>query len=149
MDQPADVNAAVMRIVNHQLYELSKGIRPLSMLTTTEAGSAPVVTRLASKGVAHYVHKACPTKVNVIFGQPAAVAVVLRFLTGPLCKLSPEHDFMLGILLGYGREQQCVRYLERSAALAQAAAFTPEPGGVPVPSIWLEAAAEANPERLN
>ena len=149
MDQPTDVNAAVLRIVNHQLYELSKGIRPLSMFTTTEAGSAAVVTRLASKGIAHYVHKACPTKVNVIFGQPVAVATVRRFLTGPLCKLSPEHDFMLGILLGYDREKQCVRYLERAAAVAQAAAFTPEPAELTVPSIWLDAAVEANPERLN
>lgn len=149
MDQPTDVNAGVMRIVNHHLYELSKGIRPLSMLTTTAAGSAPIVARLMSKGVAHYVHKACPTKVNVIFGQAAAVAAVRRFLAGPLCKLSPEHDFMLGILLGYDREQQCVRYLERAAAMTEAAAILSQKQDLPVPSIWLDAAVEANPERAN
>ena len=148
MDQPTDLNASLMRIVNHHLYELSKGIRPLSMLTMTVAGSAPVVTRLMSKGVAHYVHRACPTKVNVVFGQPAAVAAVRRFLTVPLCKLSPEHDFMLGILLGYDREKQCVRYLER-AALAAQANHAPEASELALPSIWLDAAVEANPERPN
>jgi hypothetical protein len=57
----------------------------------------------------------------VVFGSRPAVKAVRSFLVGPLCKLSAEHDFMLGILLGYDREMQCSRYLSRSGATAESA----------------------------
>jgi hypothetical protein len=148
LDQPSDVNAGVIRVFNHHLYELSRGIRPLSMLTMTKAASGVVVARLVREGVAYYVHEACPTKLNVVFGRPAAVEAARRFLTGPLCDLSPEHDFMLGILLGYDREQQCVRYLERSAA-AGAPQVLSAPDFDDTATAWLDAAVEANPERAH
>ena len=47
------------------------------------------------------------------------VETVRRFVDKPLCELTPEEDFMLGALLGYDREQQCRRYLERTATTEQ------------------------------
>jgi hypothetical protein len=54
--------------------------------------------------------------VNVFFGNAACVAVVRRIGCENLSRLSPEHDFMLGIMLGYDRIKQCDRYLQRSRA---------------------------------
>ncbi|ACO79374.1 hypothetical protein AvCA_32120 [Azotobacter vinelandii CA] len=35
-------------------------------------------------------------------------------VTKPLHELTPEQDFILGTLLGYDREQQCLRFLTRA-----------------------------------
>ncbi|ABD07868.1 conserved hypothetical protein [Rhodopseudomonas palustris HaA2] len=113
MGQSAELNSATLQIFNHHLYELSKGMRPLALMTMTAEAAAPVIARLQGRGIAHYVHEACPDRVNVVFGSRLAVKAVQRFLVGPLCELSAEHDFMLGILLGYDREMQCERYLGR------------------------------------
>ena len=118
MGQSAGLNGAALKIFNHHLYELSRGMRPLAMMTLTADAAAPVIARLASTGIAHHIHEACPERVNVVFGSRPAVKAVRRFLVGPLCELSAEHDFMLGVLLGYDREMQCVRYLARSNDIA-------------------------------
>ncbi|RJF68356.1 DUF2023 family protein [Rhodopseudomonas palustris] len=119
MGQRADLSSPVLQIFNHHLYELSKGMRPLALMTMTVEAAAPVIARLQSRGIAHHVHEACPDRVNVVFGSRLAVQVVSSFMVGPLCGLSAEHDFMLGVLLGYDREMQCVRFLERRSDRAE------------------------------
>ncbi len=127
MGQSVGLSGAALQIFNHHLYELSKGMRPLAMMTMTLDAAAPVIARLESRGIAHHVHEACPERVNVVFGSRPAVKAVRCFLTGPLCHLSAEHDFMLGVLLGYDREMQCVRYLTRSDAAEAAIELTSAP----------------------
>lgn len=124
MGQPADLSGAALQIFNHHLYELSKGMRPLAMMTLTAETATSVVARLAAAGVAYHVHEACHERVNVVFGSQPAVMAVRRFMVGPLCQLSAEHDFMLGVLLGYDREMQCARYLTRASACAGQAETT-------------------------
>jgi hypothetical protein len=125
MGQSAGLSGATLKIFNHHLYELSRGIRPLVLMTLAAADAAPVIARLASRGIAHHVHEACPERINVVFGSGVAVSAVQRFLVGPLCDLSAEHDFMLGVLLGYDREMQCVRYLARAGDSAVGEATMP------------------------
>lgn len=115
MDQPSALTST-LGIFRHHLYELSKGMRPLILMTVSIEAAGPIVSHLVAAGVAHHVHDARHSRVNIVFGRPAAVTAARRFMVGPLCDLSPEHDFMLGILLGYDREQQCLRYLARSEA---------------------------------
>jgi hypothetical protein len=124
MGQSADLNNASLQIFNHHLYELSKGMRPLALMTMTADAAAPVIARLQNRGIAHHVHEACPDRVNVVFGSRLAVKAVRRFLIGPLCELSAEHDFILGVLLGYDREMQCERYLGRCGTDADEAAMS-------------------------
>lgn len=114
MDCRSALKAATLKIYHHHLYELSKGLRPLAMMTLTRDEAAPVIAELVASGVAHHVQNLCRAKVNVVFGRPSAVATATTLLARPLCDLSPEQDFMLGILLGYDREQQCLRYLARA-----------------------------------
>lgn len=115
MDQPDSLISVSSRIVNHSLYELDKGVRQLFMLTVSWADLPGVVSRLAAERVDHYVHRLNDSRVNLFFGRAALVETVRRFVDKPLCELTAEEDFMLGALLGYDREQQCRRYLERTA----------------------------------
>lgn len=115
MDQPDSLISVSGRIVNHSLYELDKGVRQLFMLTVSWADLPGVVARLAAERVDHYVHRLNDNRVNLFFGRAALVETVRRFVDKPLCELTAEEDFMLGALLGYDREQQCRRYLERTA----------------------------------
>lgn len=115
MDQPDSLISVSGRIVNHSLYELDKGVRQLFMLTVSWADLPGVVARLAAERVDHYIHRLNDSRVNLFFGRAALVETVRRFVDKPLCELTAEEDFMLGALLGYDREQQCRRYLERTA----------------------------------
>ena len=119
MDQPDSLISVSGRIVNHSLYELDKGVRQLFMLTVSWADLPGVVARLSADRVDHYVHRLNDSRVNLFFGRAALVETVRRFVDKPLCELTPEEDFMLGVLLGYDREQQCRRYLERTATAEQ------------------------------
>ncbi|RAI42692.1 DUF2023 family protein [Rhodoplanes roseus] len=140
MGQPASLTAT-LGIFRHHLYELSKGMRPLVLMTVNAEAAKPIVDHLVATGVAHHVHEACRSRFNVVFGRPAAVMAAQRFMVGPLCDLSPEHDFMLGILLGYDRDQQCLRYLARAEA-AQGADPS-APAGIAQPEVTDADIAEA------
>lgn len=118
MDRRSDLKAATLKIFHHHLYELAKGLRPLAMMTLAAEEAAFVVAELVAAGTPHHVQRACRAKVNVVFGRPAAVATARLLIERRLCDLTDERDFMLGILLGYDREQQCLRYLSRVEASA-------------------------------
>ncbi|NCC97957.1 MAG: DUF2023 family protein, partial [Synergistales bacterium] len=47
------------------------------------------------------------------FGHPDCISVVKKFGTIDLSRLTDEQDFILGIMLGYDRMQQCSRYLKK------------------------------------
>lgn len=115
MDQPDSLISVSGRIVNHSLYELDKGVRQLFMLTLSWADLPGVIARLAAERVDHYVHRLNDSRVNLFFGRAPLVDTVRQIVDKPLCELTAEEDFMLGTLLGYDREQQCRRYLERTA----------------------------------
>lgn len=118
MDRRSDLNAATLKIFHHHLYELAKGLRSLALMTLTVEEAALVVGELVVSVTPHHVQWACGAKVNVVFGRPAAVATARLLLERRLCDLTDEQDFMLGILLGHDREQQCLRYLSRVEAAA-------------------------------
>ncbi|MDE1567174.1 DUF2023 family protein [Aquabacter sp. L1I39] len=102
-----------LRIFNHNVYEYRRGVRALFLMTMGEGDLPPILTRLANTGIDHFVQQVTATKVNLFFGSRAFVETTRSIVTKPLCQLSPEEDFMLGTMLGYDREQQCLRYLSR------------------------------------
>ncbi len=116
MDQPDPVISVVGRIVNHSVYEYGKGVRPLFMLTMVIDELPAVLARLATTAMDHFVHRVDEARVNLFYGAPAHVAVVRSFVDKPLSRLSPQEDFMLGMLLGYDPAQQCRRLLCRLGA---------------------------------
>ncbi|WP_245270558.1 DUF2023 family protein [Beijerinckia mobilis] len=104
----------ILRLFHHHIYEYSRGVRSLFLMTITRPELAFVLAKLEAQGIPHFVQEVNPGKVNLFFGRPAFVAVARSFVTRPLNTLSVEEDFMLGMLLGYDREQQCLRFLVRS-----------------------------------
>ncbi|MEF2071376.1 DUF2023 family protein [Consotaella aegiceratis] len=113
MDQPAPLISIARRILSHSLYEFKKGVRPLFMITVEEVELPRLLERLMADAVDYHVHTASGTKANLFFGKPLLVETVRTLVTKPLCHLTAEEDFILGVLLGYDREQQCARLLER------------------------------------
>jgi hypothetical protein len=105
------MKSQVMGDLVHRLYEYRKGVRQLFMMTMTAQEAATVTMRLRNESIEHHAQPVSPRKVNVFFGREACVELVRHVVTKPLCRLTPEEDFILGTLLGYDREQQCLRFL--------------------------------------
>ncbi|KAA1056048.1 DUF2023 family protein [Azospirillum argentinense] len=126
MDQPTGVMphdglahdglAMPVHLLGHHLYEYSKGVRPMVMMTLSTRDADTVTRKLAERFVDYHVQTVTEAKVNVFFGNPACVAMVRSVVRKPLNQLTPEEDFILGTLLGYDREQQCRRFLAMAHA---------------------------------
>ena len=112
--QSADA-ASVSRLFHHHLYELSRGVRALFLMTLSRSELEVVRAKLEAQGLDNFVQQLGPIKANLFFGRPAFVAVARALVTRPLNTLTAEEDFMLGTLLGYDCEQQCRRFLARSS----------------------------------
>ena len=52
------------------------------------------------------------SRVNLFFGNSLCVEVVRRIAKPNLTEWTEEEDFILGILLGYDKLQQCRRFLD-------------------------------------
>ncbi len=115
MDQPTPLNAIARQVLNHSLYEYSKGVRGLFLMTTERAALPALMARINHYQVASFIQPVTKSKINLYFGKSLLVEVCRQMITKPLSSLSAEEDFILGTLLGYDREQQCARYLQRLA----------------------------------
>jgi hypothetical protein len=107
-----------LHILANSLYELDRGVRALFLMTVQISELPAVVARLARDQVAHFTQPVNAGKANVFFGKAAMVETARWLARKPLNHLSPEEDFMLGTLLGYDREGQCQRYLNKMAPKA-------------------------------
>ncbi len=100
-----------LRVFNHHIYEYKKGLRNL-ILTTEKAKYRDVIEeKLQHNGISYIIHDIKGDKINVYFGADPCIEVVKTF-SPKLNKLTPEQDFILGIMLGYDRVKQCERYLK-------------------------------------
>lgn len=100
-----------LRVFNHHIYEYKKGLRNL-ILTTEKAKYRDVIEeKLQHNGISYIIHEIKGDKINVYFGADPCIEVVKTF-SPKLNKLTPEQDFILGIMLGYDRVKQCERYLK-------------------------------------
>lgn len=116
MDQPTDVTSPSVHILGHHLYEYDKGVRQMFMMTANAQDADHIIRRLKEKVVDYYVQTVSATKFNVFFGRSAWIETVRNVVRKPLNQLSPEEDFILGILLGYDKEKQCLRFLSMAKA---------------------------------
>lgn len=114
-----------MDVFFHLLYEHSRGLRDLALYTIAPEQQAAVERELAQEGVAYLFRPLEDGRLNVYFGHPACVEVVRSFGACPHCRLTPEQDFMLGIMLGYDRTRQCERFLARRQQCANKPAPCP------------------------
>jgi hypothetical protein len=102
-----------MQVLKHHVYEYKKGIRNMMLHTMRRAEKEKFIFFLQLKAVHFWISDVNEAKINVFFGNPECVEIVKSFQFDTLNELTPEQDFILGIMLGYGREQQCIRYLKQ------------------------------------
>ncbi|WP_319559372.1 DUF2023 family protein [Marispirochaeta sp.] len=103
-----------MKILCHHIYEYKKGLRSLVLHTLATEYLREAELRLKRNNIPYIIRQVNETKVNIFFGDRSCVAVVASFGDKPLNALTSEEDFILGIMLGYSRIEQCRRYLKRS-----------------------------------
>lgn len=124
-----------MDVFYHLIYEHSRGLRDLALYTVSPAQVELVEAELKHEGVAYWFRPLDDGRINVYFGHRACVDVVRSFGGCPHCRLTPEQDFMLGIMLGYDRTRQCERYLGRRRHCAETPGVCPslEPAATCIP----------------
>jgi len=105
-----------MKVFSHHLYEYKKGLRDLVLHTTRADHEEAIRLKLIADGIPHILHVLENGNMNAFFGNEACIEVLRILGVGNLSELYDEEDFMLGIMLGYNRIQQCRRYLKRHAA---------------------------------
>lgn len=109
-------------VLNEQIYGYKHGIRPLVLQTMQVEDKDAIEARLKRDNLNYHLQPAPGGKnLNVFLGDKACVDVVKTFGDTPLGKLTPEKDFILGVLLGYDKTKQCERYLKLKDKEAQQA----------------------------
>lgn len=103
-----------MDVFAHLIYEYQKRLRSLALYTFKTDKREYVERKLQNQDIDYFMQIVSPTKLNVFFGDSACVNVVRKIGGKKLNEYSPEEDFILGIMLGYDRVQQCERYLKSS-----------------------------------
>ena len=105
-----------MEVFRHHIYEYKKGLRSLVLHTADAKDLREMERILQSQGIAYRLEFIRGGRVNVFFGSPECIRVLE--LIGPkrLCEFTREEDFILGIMLGYGRLEECRRYIALSEA---------------------------------
>lgn len=101
------------KVMAHLIYEYKKGLRNLALITLPSDIRKNAENMLNIKGIPYIVQEATGDKINIFFGDSRCLRVVGSFGDKSLSELSNEQDFILGIMLGYDRTQQCERYLSR------------------------------------
>lgn len=108
-----DLQSADIQVLQHHIYEYKKGIRNMVLHTMKSTEKEKAIFFLQIKEIDFWISEVNETKINIFFGNPECVKIVKSFKANSLNELTPEHDFMLGIMLGYSREQQYSRYLKQ------------------------------------
>ena len=109
ISQEAIADLAVFR---HHIYEFHTGIRNLFLTTEKSEYKDIIKNRLEKDKIDYTIHDIGKNRINVYFGAKQCVDVVKSFAQPDVKKLTPEQDFILGIMLGYDRVKECERYLK-------------------------------------
>ncbi len=102
-----------MSLIDHHIYEFKKEVRGLFLHTISNGEVENIRNKLETQGICCVVYRLNDRSSNTFFGKPDFVEVVERFGERKLNELTAEEDFILGIMLGYGQDQQCRRYLTK------------------------------------
>jgi hypothetical protein len=100
-----------LKVFNHHVYEYRKGLRDLALQTLPDEHEVWVTARLEKLGIDHLAYPAGREHINIFLGDAACLNVIRRIGKIDLSRYTPQEDFILGIMLGYDRRQQCARYL--------------------------------------
>ena len=103
----------------HHVYEYEKGVRSLVLHTGMREELPLIRSKLQKREIPHVIYSVGEKKINVFFGNASCVEVIRHVGKANLQDYSEEEDFILGILLGYDKIQQCERYLRKNQKLGE------------------------------
>lgn len=102
-----------MELFKNLIYEYKKGMRDLALYTCESDLVEEFIVILENMKIQYLFINLPKNKSNLFFGNPFCLEIVRRFSNKELSKLSPYEDFILGIMLGYSRNEQYHRVLSR------------------------------------
>jgi hypothetical protein len=98
---------------NGYIRDLKRGLRKFALYTADKSERQKIENRLKKEEISYFIWSVKENNINVFFGNKLCVKVVKRIGEKSLSDYTPEEDFILGTLLGYGLLQQCQRFLDR------------------------------------
>jgi len=101
-----------LRIFDTYLYEISKGTKPVALVTLEATLLDKITTKLKKLNIAYLIQPLECGKANIFFGAKECIKTLETFLK-PLDSLNIYEDFILGAILGYDTKMQCERFLKR------------------------------------
>jgi hypothetical protein len=100
-------------VFHHHIYEYQKGLRNLVLFTCHVDLYDHILSKLNKYTISHRIYRIGERKINVFFGDETCIEVIDHIGKADLSSYTDEEDFILGIMLGYCRHQQCSRYMQR------------------------------------
>ncbi len=107
-----------MELFKNLIYEYKKGMRDLALYTCAEGDKQDYKNLLELTKTPYCIYELENCKVNIFLGNPKCLEILSKFSNTNLSKITPEEDFILGIMLGYSREEQYSRILGRYPVLS-------------------------------
>jgi len=107
-----------MQVFHHLVYEYQKGLRDLSLFTCSEELLEKIEKSLGFQKIDYLVYRLKGDKINVFFGSFDCLEIIRGFSSSDLSCITPEEDFILGMMLGYAKAQQYQRFLTRRKVFA-------------------------------
>lgn len=104
-----------MKVLSHHIYEYKKGLRNLVLHTMQTEDLEDAQSKLKQQHIEYHIQQVNTHKINIFFGKKECIEIIRSFGNKPLNEYNYEEDFILGIMLGYDRMQQCQRYLDKKA----------------------------------
>lgn len=105
-----------MQVFYHLIYEYQKGLRDLCLWTCRRDLCEKIKQALEAQEIDYLIIPVDNQKINIFFGMPSCLDIIKQFSSKELNKITNEEDFILGMMLGYARQQQYERYLRRKIA---------------------------------
>lgn len=102
-----------MKVLMNHIYEYKKGVRQMVLFTCNARYEDFAVNRLKSQNIEYIIQRVGNSNINIFFGRKQCLDAIRIIVDKPLVRLSPEHDFIIGALLGYDICCQCERFCER------------------------------------
>ena len=100
-----------MELFKHLVYEYKKGSRDLALYTCENHEKETLTEILQKMKIQYHITNLNGNKINLFFGSNPCLKILRGFSNKNLDKLTPYEDFILGIMLGYSRNEQYNRLL--------------------------------------
>lgn len=101
-----------MELFSNLIYEYKKGMRDLALFCCKCQDIEKYTNHLRKTNTQYLVFNST-AKFNIFFGNPDCLEIIKQFSSDKLDKLTPQEDFILGIMLGYSRNEQYKRFLSK------------------------------------